>query len=143
MIELQKAIKANHMAQLRALFQEYAETRKNDPALVDFPEEINDLPGRYAPPTGAIILAHYDGKRAGCVALQRLDDDICEMKRLYLSSNFRGRGVGKCSQSYPEASTNVRIFSNAFRLHPQHGNSSSPLQIYGFLCNTWLPEQSE
>jgi ribosomal protein S18 acetylase RimI-like enzyme len=96
MINLQTVENENHLVQVRALFQEYAETRKNDPALVDFPEEINNLPGRYAPPAGAIILAYYDGKRAGCVALQRLDDDICEMKRLYVSQELRGKGVGRC-----------------------------------------------
>ena len=79
MIRLQTARNEIHLAQVRALFQAYANTRKNDPALEDFPDEINRLPGKYVPPAGDIILAYYDGKPAGCVAVQSLDGYICEM----------------------------------------------------------------
>lgn len=96
MIKLQIVENAYHVDQAKALFQEYANTRKNDPALVDFSEEINGLPGEYAPPKGNIILAYCDGSLAGCVAVHKLNDDICEMKRLYVSSKFRGRGLGRC-----------------------------------------------
>ncbi|UCG11340.1 MAG: GNAT family N-acetyltransferase [Deltaproteobacteria bacterium] len=95
MIELKTAEDENRVVQARALFQEYAETRKGDPALVDFPEEIRNLPGGYAPPDGNIILAYSDGKLAGCVAVHKLDDDTCEMKRLYVSPVFRGKGIGR------------------------------------------------
>ncbi len=95
MIKLQTARNEIHLAQVRALFQAYANTRKNDPALVDFPEEINRLPGKYVPLAGDIILAYYDGNPAGCVAVHRLDGYICEMKRLYVSPLFRGKGVGR------------------------------------------------
>ena len=95
MIKLQIVENEDHVAQASALFREYADTRKNDPALVGFPEEINNLPGNYAPPNGNIILAYSDGKPAGCVAVHKLEDHICEMKRLYVPPKFRGRGIGR------------------------------------------------
>lgn len=96
MIKLQIVENTYQVDQAKALFQEYANARKNDPALVNFSEEINSLPGGYAPPEGSIILACCDGSLAGCVAVHKLNDDICEMKRLYVSPKFRGRGIGKC-----------------------------------------------
>ena len=56
MIKLQIVENPDHVAQAKALFQEYAETRKNDPALEDFHEEIDNLPGKYAAPDGNLIL---------------------------------------------------------------------------------------
>ena len=52
------------------------------------------LPGKYIPPTGALILALVDGEAAGCVALRKVDDNICEMKRLFVRNDFRGLGIG-------------------------------------------------
>ena len=95
MITLQTVTNKDHVAQARVLFREYAGTRRNDPALVSFSEEISNLPGNYAPPDGSIILAYSDGKPAGCVAVHKLEDHICEMKRLYVPPKFRGRGIGK------------------------------------------------
>jgi GNAT superfamily N-acetyltransferase len=60
----------------------------------EFERELAGLPGRYGPPGGQLLLASCDGEAAGCVALKRLDDDACEMKRMYVDARFRGRGVG-------------------------------------------------
>jgi ribosomal protein S18 acetylase RimI-like enzyme len=95
MIELQTVQNSAQIAKIKILFKEYAVARKDDPALVDFPEEIKSLPGEYAPPAGSIIIAFYDRKLAGCVALHKLDEKICEMKRLYVRPSFRKKGIGK------------------------------------------------
>ncbi len=64
----------------------------------DFDAEIAGLPGDYAPPGGALILAHAaDGNLVGTVALRALDpaQGICEMKRLYVAPEGRGHGLGR------------------------------------------------
>ena len=60
-----------------------------------FAAELAGLPGRYAPPTGALLLATVDDAPAGCVALRDLGGGTCEMKRLYVTLTHRGLGVGK------------------------------------------------
>lgn len=60
-----------------------------------FDEELASLPGKYAPPRGALLLATVDGEPAGCVAMRELDADACEMKRMFVYPRMQGRGVGR------------------------------------------------
>jgi len=80
---------------IRELLLEYWENRKLELFVFDFDQELAGLPGAYAPPDGRLFLAQWENKSAGCVALRKLESGICEMKRLYLSPKFRGKGVGK------------------------------------------------
>jgi GNAT superfamily N-acetyltransferase len=80
---------------IRVLLLEYWENRKLELFVFDFDQELAGLPGAYAPPDGRLFLAQWENKPAGCVALRKLESGICEMKRLYLSPKFRGKGVGK------------------------------------------------
>jgi putative acetyltransferase len=78
----------------RGLFVEYSESLGVDLCFQGFVEELARLPGEYARPTGRLILA-FDGEHAvGCGVLRRIDDRVCEMKRMYLRPSARGRGAG-------------------------------------------------
>ncbi len=86
------------------LFNEYAGLVAEAMCFQNFDEELAGLPGAYAPPAGALLLARdagaaarsrTGGNVAGCVALRRLDDGACEMKRMYVREQYRGNGLGR------------------------------------------------
>jgi ribosomal protein S18 acetylase RimI-like enzyme len=80
---------------VRALFLEYAQSLGFSLCFQGFDEELRALPGMYAPPRGRLLLATGDESPAGCVGLHEWDAGIAEMKRLYVRSAFRGRGLGR------------------------------------------------
>ena len=84
-----------HIATIRSLFLEYEEAIGVDLCFQDFEHEVATLPGDYAPPDGRLYLAMLGDEVAGCVALRKFADSVCEMKRLYVRPEFRGTGTGK------------------------------------------------
>jgi carbonic anhydrase len=94
-VEVQRAEDDEAVPQARVLLKEYASSLGVDLSFQDFARELAELPGEYVPPLGALLLAHCDGRLAGCVALRPFGEGTCEMKRLYVRHPFRGKGVGK------------------------------------------------
>jgi len=94
-LTLRQAESPAQIAQARELFLEYADSLGFSLCFQSFDRELAGLPGDYAPPDGRLLIAEYRGQLAGCVALHKLEPEICEMKRLYLRPQLRGRGVGR------------------------------------------------
>ncbi len=84
---------------LRMLLREYAQSLEVDLCFQGFEDELQQLPGPYAPPRGMLMTYHVEGRLAGCCALRPLDNvdypNASEMKRLYVRPEFRGMGLGR------------------------------------------------
>ena len=94
-MQLIQAQSSDEIEQARQLFKEYAAWLEIDLCFQNFEKELADLPGDYAPADGRLLLAYDDGVLVGCVALRKIGEDICEMKRLFLRDRFRGQGLGR------------------------------------------------
>jgi GNAT superfamily N-acetyltransferase len=95
MTEIQKATLPEELPAIKRLFQEYADSLSFELDFQDFREELETLPGKYAPPLGTILVAKEKGETVGCVAVRPLDDGVCEMKRLYVKPSHRGKRLGR------------------------------------------------
>lgn len=73
---------------------EYAGSLSVDLSYQNFDGELVEVERMYSPPGGCLLLGEHDGEAVGCVAFRRLEQDVCEMKRLYVRPAFRGTGLG-------------------------------------------------
>jgi GNAT superfamily N-acetyltransferase len=98
-LELKQVDTQECLLAARDIFLEYARSLPIDLGFQGFEEELAQLPGDYAPPSGALVLAWVGGVVAGCCALRPLTDsdypNACEMKRLYVRPAFRRLGLGR------------------------------------------------
>lgn len=99
LVELISPTHPEDIAAARALIREYAEGLGVDLCFQGIEHELASLPGDYAPPHGALLLAQVEGRYAGCCALRPLEatdyPNAAEMKRLYVRKDFRGMGLGR------------------------------------------------
>jgi len=94
-VELIIAEEGAHWAAARALLMKYADSLGFDLEFQDFAQEMATLEVEYGSPRGCFILARRGDTFVGCIAARRLEGVICEMKRLYVPSEQRGKGLGR------------------------------------------------
>src|ERR1700704_4396693 len=94
-MEIIPAQSADDIEEARALFKEYEAWLEIDLCFQNFERELAELPGKYAPPDGRLLIAVENEKVAGCVALRKTGEGICEIKRLFVRAQFRGKGLGR------------------------------------------------
>ncbi len=94
-VQIIEATTDEDIEHVRRLFSAYADWLDVDLCFQEFDAELANLPGMYAPPRGRLLLAKVGGEVAGCAGLRPLEDDVCEMKRLWMEPGFAGRGIGR------------------------------------------------
>lgn len=93
-IDLQPATDAD-LDDVRGLLREYAASLAFPLDFQEFDREVAELPGSYAPPGGALLVARTSDGPVACVAVRALSAEICELKRLYVRPVARGGGLGR------------------------------------------------
>ncbi len=93
-IEIAKMLFVEYVEFLKIVLSEYADVPWLIQYYQDFQKETDLLPGRYAQPEGIILIAECHDQPAGCVALGKLSNGICEMKRLFVRPENKRKGIG-------------------------------------------------
>jgi ribosomal protein S18 acetylase RimI-like enzyme len=98
-MNIRLAISEEDWDQIKSLFREYFDWIHHDQGIdlsfQGIEDELKSLPGAFSPPDGCMLLAEIDGHTAGCVALRPLSTQVCEMKRMYVKPEYRGRSIGR------------------------------------------------
>ena len=124
------------IAEVRALFLEYAASLGFSLCFQNFQQELDTLPGKYSPPDGVLLLAtDTSGEPAGCIGVRPLGACECEMKRLYVRPSHRSAGTGKELVEAALAWASARGYS-AMKLDTVPGKMDAAIRLYrslGFL----------
>lgn len=141
-ITIQPATSPDQLAAIRTLFRAYADSLGFSLDFEDFEAELRGLPGIYAPPKGALILASNGGNAVGCVGMRALDEQTGEMKRLYLTQEARGNGVGRklCEALITAAK---RAGYSRMRLDTVPGKMDSAITLYRALGFRTIPPYNQ
>jgi ribosomal protein S18 acetylase RimI-like enzyme len=79
----------------KGLIVEYIQWLNQDLSFQNIDDELNNFPEKYKEPEGAFFVAKENNEIIGCVGIKKLENDICEMKRLFVKDSYKGNGIGK------------------------------------------------
>jgi len=130
MLTIVQAETAAQVSTAREMIEEYAAWLEFKLCFQGYEEEIQSLPGKYAPPAGRLLLALWDGRSAGVIALRPLEEPgVCEMKRLYVRPEFRGHQIG-CELAQRIIHEATEIGYSRMRLDTISGKMDSAIAMY-------------
>lgn len=130
MLSIIQAESPQDLLHARELMLEYARWLEFDLCFQGFEEELQSLPGKYATPRGRLLLAFWDGELAGMCALRSLTEEgLCEMKRLYVRPQFRGKAIGHALATKIIAEAHAIGYSH-MRLDTVPGRMDAAIQMY-------------
>lgn len=128
-VRLVRAESAQDLGAVKDLFRAYAASLDFDLGFQDFEAELADFPGKYAQPSGLLLLARKGEMPVGTVALRDLCDAVCEMKRLYVLPQGRGAGTGRrLVESLIDEARGLHY--RAMRLDSVRGHHDSAIALY-------------
>lgn len=90
-----QAVSKNDFELAKKLMKAYATDIGVDLTFQDFENELKNVSTLYANPEGAFIIAYHNSNPVGCFGIKKIDSEICELKRMYLSRDVRGLGLGE------------------------------------------------
>ncbi len=134
MVETSLATTSDDIEAARSIFREYEQWLGMSLCFQSFEDELATLPGKYSPPEGRLYLARIEGETVGSIALRKIEEGVCEMKRLYLRESARGKGVGAALIEKVLADA-VEIGYDKMRLDtypPKMAKAVSLYEAYGF-----------
>ena len=95
MVQIREARTTSLVSSARELIREYSAYLGVDLSFQNFEKEMEEFPLHYARPEGRILVAVEGGEAVGVVGLRRFSDKTCELKRMYVRPEFRGKGIGR------------------------------------------------
>ncbi len=127
---ISQARSQEEIAEVRALFLEYAASLGFSLCFQNFQQELDTLPGKYSQPDGVLLLARErSGVSVGCIGVRTLDDGACEMKRLYVRPLHRGTGTGRELVEAALAWARARGYA-AMKLDTVPGRMDAAIRMY-------------
>jgi ribosomal protein S18 acetylase RimI-like enzyme len=133
-----EAVSASDTAAVRHLFRDYAESLPFSLDFQGFQAELTGLPAPYNPPAGCLLIARRESAPVGVVGLKPLDPGIAEIKRLYVTPEARGAGLGRALAERALAEARAKNYDRV-RLDTHRPSMAEAIALYRRLGFAEIP----